>query len=256
MPPPSSGSQPFDVLRAAYLSDPNLRTETEWAFRLAVETYNPSDRGIRFIIGGIGEWIITLAAYKAGLITMPGGHNVDGHDTEGLLREQGKSLWSVKTSYDPKVSYKFTVTNGQGGAGKGLVVPTAFLAPGLPGIVMVDPRVYPEMAGLVEANEGAGETKLAKKHVLEFATAHTECVIPMSMPPNPGAAIREPSLEAVRLLIDVDQFPTLRKMFSDVRQHDSGKSVVDQIQRLKELKDAGDLNDESYEAAIKMIVGA
>lgn len=256
MPPPSSGSQPFDLLRAAFLSDPNLRTETEWAFRLAVETYNPSDRGIRFIIGGIGEWIITLAAYKAGLITMPGGHNADGHDTEGLLREQGKNLWSVKTSYDPKASYKFTITNGQGGAGKGLVVDTVFLAPGLPGMVMVDPESYPEMAALVEAKEGAGETKLAKRHILEFAGAHPECVIPLSMPPNPGAAIREPSLEAVRLLVDVDQFPTLRRMFSDVRHHDSGKSVVDQIQRLKDLKDAGALTDDAYEAAIKMIVGA
>lgn len=254
MQPTSSGSPAFDVLRAAYISDPNLRTETEWAFRLAVETYNPSDRGIRFIIGGIGEWIITLAAYKAGLITMPGGHNADGHDTEALLREQGKNLWSVKTSYDPKAAYKFTITNGQGGAGKGLVVATVFLAPGLPGMVMVAPDTYPEMAGLVETKAGAGETKLAKKHVVDFAAAHPECVVPISMPPNPGAAIREPSLEAVRLLVDVDQFPTLRKMFADVRQHDSGRSVVEQIQRLKELKDAGDLDPDSYDAAIRLVV--
>jgi hypothetical protein len=254
--PISSGSRSFDVLRGAFLADVNLRTETEWAFRLAVETYNPSDRGIRFIIGGIGEWIITLAAYKAGLITMPGGHNADGHDTESLLREQGKNLWSVKTSYDPKASYKFTITNGQGGAGKGLVVPTVFLAPGLPGIVMVDPKTYPEMAAFVEAKEGAGETKLAKVHVLAFAENHPECVIPFTMPPNPGAAIREPSLEAVRLLVDVDQFPTLRKMFADVRQHDTGKSLVDQIQRLKHLKDTGALTDDAYEAAIKKIVSA
>ncbi len=32
--------------------------------------------------------------------------------------------------------------------------------------------------------------------------------------------------------------------------------MVDQIQRLKDMKDAGALTDEAYEAAIKMIVGA
>ena len=59
----TSGSPEFDSLRGAFAVDPALRQETEWAYRLAVETYNPSDRGLRFITGGIGEWIVTLVAY-------------------------------------------------------------------------------------------------------------------------------------------------------------------------------------------------
>src|SRR3954454_20985627 len=96
----SSGSPQFDALRSAFTSDTALRQETQWAFRLAVETYNPSDRGLRFITGGIGEWIITLAAYNARIITLPEGHNADGHDTLDLLA-QNRALWSVKTSYRP-----------------------------------------------------------------------------------------------------------------------------------------------------------
>src|SRR3954463_3533242 len=107
----SSGSRQFDALRSAFTSDTALRQETEWAFRLAVETYNPSDRGIRFITGGVGEWIITLAAYKANLVTLPEGHNADGHDTIDLLNKT-RALWSVKTSYQAyRPSSTFTLTN-------------------------------------------------------------------------------------------------------------------------------------------------
>ena len=251
----SSGSGAFDRLRAAFLKDPTLRTETEWAFQLAVQTYNPSDRGIRFIIGGIGEWIITLAAYQAGLITMPGGHNEDGHDTVGLLKEQGRALWSVKTSYAAySARSTFTITNGQNGPGPGLIVPTVFLAPGLPGIVYMDPELHPQVAELVVF--GKGETKLAKEYVLGFATLHQECVIPLDMPVNPGAAIRDPGLEAVRILVDVPQFSRLRRMFMDVEAHASGKTVVDQIQRLTAMLKAGDINQEAYDGALKMITGA
>ncbi|NHA00515.1 hypothetical protein G5V59_12090 [Nocardioides sp. W3-2-3] len=116
----------FDRLRGTFHRDAGLRQETEWAYRLAVETYNPSDRGLRFITGGIGEWIVTLAAYRAGIVTLPDGHNADGHDTVDLL-SQARGLWSVKTSYKP--GGKFTITNGQGGPGAGLVVSTIFLSP-------------------------------------------------------------------------------------------------------------------------------
>ena len=214
----SSGSEQFDALRAAFEVDSTLRTETEWAFGLAVSTYNPSDRGIRFIIGGIGEWIVTLAAYRAGLVTLPDGHNADGHDTVDLLKKQSKALWSVKTSYAQYTAKStFTITNGVNGPGPGLVVPTIFLAPGLPGIVYVDPKGHPDMAARVVF--GKGESKLAKEHILAFSVEYPECVIPFDMPVNPGAAVRDPGLEAVRILVDVPQFSRLRTMLPMSRTH-------------------------------------
>lgn len=247
----ANGSEEFSALRAAFLKDPSLATELEWAYRVAVETYNPSDRGLRFITGGIGEWIITLAAYRAGLVTLPDGHNADGHDTASVLAE-AKGLWSVKTSY--RRGGKFTITNGQGGPGLGLVVPTVFLSPDLPGIVYVDPAIHPEMVDLVAWHKDS--TSLAKADVAGFAVFHPECVIPFSMPENPGAAVKDPGLEAVRLIVDNSNFPRLRTMFVDVVAASAeDKSVVAQIQQAKKLHADGILTDAQFEAAVNKITG-
>ena len=77
--------------------DRQLRNEIESLMLLLVETYNPSDRGVRFITGGIGEWMLAFAAYSAGVLSMPAGHNANGFDLAGLLAE-AKRLWSVKGS--------------------------------------------------------------------------------------------------------------------------------------------------------------
>lgn len=244
------GSGAFAQLRTAFSADPGLRQETEWAYRLAVETYNPSDRGLRFITGGIGEWIITLAAYRAGILTLPGGHNSDGHDTE-LLLGQARALWSVKTSYQPySPSAAFTITNGQGGPGAGLVVPTIFLAPGLPGIVFTSPELHPHVVDRVEF--GKSEAKLRKSAVQEHAGAHPECVIPFSMPVNPGAAVKDPGLEAVRLLVDTVQFPRLRAYFQDA-ETTKDRSLLHQIQRLKAMHDRGELTESQYQAFLDQL---
>lgn len=247
----TSGSPEFDKMRTAFLLDPSLRTELEWAYRLAVETYNPSDRGLRFITGGIGEWIITLAAYRAGLVTLPDGHNADGHDTASVLAK-AKGLWSVKTSY--RRGGKFTITNGQGGPGLGLVVATAFLSPDLPGIVFVDPEHHPEMVELVSWHKDS--TSLAKADVAGFAVLHPESVIPFTMPDNPGAAVKDPGLEAVRLIVDNSNFPRLRTMFVDVATAATeDKSVVAQIQQAKKLHAEGTLNDEQFESLVSKLTG-
>ena len=247
----SSGSEAFDLLRTAFLSDPTLRTETEWAYRLAVETYNPSDRGLRFITGGIGEWIITLAAYRAGLVTLPDGHNADGHDTASVLAE-AKGLWSVKTSY--RKGGKFTITNGQGGPGLGLVVPTVFLSPDLPGIVYVNPETHPEMVGLVAWHKDS--TSIAKADVAGFAVLHPECLIPFTMPENPGSAVKDPGLEAVRLIVDNSNFPRLRTMFVDVSKAAAeDQSLIAQIQQAKKLHADGTLTDAQFDALIGKLTG-
>lgn len=251
MPDLSSGSEEFDALRAAFLKDTSLRTELEWAYRLAVETYNPSDRGLRFITGGIGEWIITLAAYRAGLVTLPDGHNADGHDTAAVLAE-AKGLWSVKTSY--RRGGKFTITNGQGGPGLGLVVTTVFLSPDLPGIVCVDPAAHPEMVEFVSWHKDS--TSLTKADVAGFAAVHPECVIPFAMPENPGAVVKDPGLEAVRLIVDNSNFPRLRTMFVAVAAAAAeDKSIVAQIQQAKKLHAEGTLTDAQFEALVGKLTG-
>jgi hypothetical protein len=248
--PQCSGSPEFDKLRHAFAQDPGLRQETEWALRLAVETYNPSDRGLRFITGAIGEWVLTLAAYRAGLVTLPDGHGADGHDTIDVLGE-ARALWSVKTSY--KRGGYFTITNGQGGPGAGLVVPTVFLSPELPGVVFVHPDAHPEMRRKVQF--GKDSTKLTKAEVRAHAEEHPECVIDLAMPTNPGAAVRDPALEAVKLLVDTVNFPRLREMFVDISSR-SDSSLVSQIRDLKRLLEDGTLDEGQYRAAINRLTGA
>ena len=249
----TSGSTHFDKIKTAFAQDLSLRQEVEWAFRLAVETYNPSDRGLRFITGGIGEWIVTLAAYKAGVVTLPDGHNADGHDTAALL-EQSRALWSIKTSfavYAP--SSTFTITNGQGGPGLGLVVPTIFLAPGLPGIVYANPDLHADL--VAQQVFGKDSTKLRKDSVLGHAVLRPECVIPFEMPVNPGSAIRDPGLEAVRILIDGPQFPRLNVMFADIHAK-TDPNLVNQLRELAAMRDKGALTEEQYQAAVRRLVEA
>lgn len=247
----TSGSPEFDALREAFARDAMLRTELEWAYGLAVENYNPSDRGLRFITGGIGEWIITLATYRAGIVTLPDGHNADGHDTAKVLSDT-RGLWSVKTSYSLK--NKFTISNGQGGPGAGFVTPTVFLSPGLPGITFISPSVHPE---ILEQVEWRGDsTALAKPVVADFALRHPECVIPFSMPENPGAAIKDPSLEAVRIIVDNTNFPRLRSMFLDVAAATSEeRSIVAEIQKAKRLYEDGAITKRQFVALVNKLTG-
>ena len=246
----TSGSPEFDKLKVAFLADPSLRTELEWAFRLAVETYNPSDRGLRFITGGIGEWIITLAAFRAGVVTLPAGHNADGHDTAAVL-DEAKGLWSVKTSF--KRGGKFTITNGQGGPGAGLAVATVFLSPEFPGIVYVSPTQHPEMVEQVQ--EYKDSTKLDKSVINGFAVMHPECVIPFAMPVNPDAEIKDPSLEAVRIIVDNSNFPRLRTMFMIFEASSKDRSIVAQIQQARKLRDEGTISEDQFQALVSKVTG-
>ncbi len=247
----SSGSREFDQLSGAFASDAALRQEMEWAYRLAVETYNPSDRGLRFITGGIGEWIITLAAYRAGLVTLPDGHNADGHDTASVL-DDAKGLWSVKTSY--RRGGNFTITNGQGGAGAGLSVATVFLSPDLPGIVLVSPDAHHDVVQHVVERKDA--TTLAKSVIAAHAAARPECVIPFQMPENPGSAIKDPALEAVRIIVDNSNFPRLRTMFAEVAEkRASDRSTLGKIREVKALRDEGTITEQQFRRLIEDVTG-
>ena len=185
-------------------------------------------------------------------MTLPEGHNADGHDTVQLLG-LSRELWSVKTSYQTfSPSGTFTITNGQNGPGAGLVVPTIFLAPGLPGITYVHPAHHPDVvAEVYSANDS---TKLRKAVLRSHGDLHPECVIPFDMPPNPGSSVRDPALEAVRILLDGPQFPRLRLLFQDVSAR-SNVSLVTQLKDLGSMLAGGQLTKEQHDAAVSKLTG-
>lgn len=245
-----SGSAEFDALKAKVDGDPQLRGELEAVMRLSVETYNPSDRGIRFITGAIGEWMIACAAYTAGVLSIPAGHNANGYDLQDL-KKLARGLWSVKSSFTPGGS--FIITNGRDGGGAGFVEPTIFSSPDLPGLVFAHPALHLEvLAGQVEK---ADSKQIPKAVIRAHATAHPECVINCAVPRNEGLGQRDPAFEAVRLLLaDNIHFPRLGKMFADTKRLES--SLVAELRELQAMRSAGDLTQAQYEAMLdKLTVG-
>jgi hypothetical protein len=102
---------------------------------------------------------------------------------------------------------------------------------------------------------GKDSTKLAKHCIASHGRQRPECVIDFSMPPNPGAAVRDPALEAVKLLVDNVNFPRLREMFADVASR-SDSSLVSQIKGLKQMLDAGVIDEAQYRGAVDKLTGA
>lgn len=244
----TTGNYAWDKMRIAILNDPGLRQEIEWLMLQSVSTYNPSDRGIRFIIGTIGEWLLAFAAYAAGVFTLPDGHNADGHDLRAVLNSSD-AKWSVKSSYTRGGS--FGTSNGLGtGAGAGMTAPTVFWSPEFPGLVYVDPVVHREVKE-AEIAKG-GQVQLSKAVVLEHALKHPECVIECTIPDNPKTATRDPGFEAVKMLVSNGTFPRLQKMLIDsAPKHQT--NIAEQIIELRKLRDSGDLSEASYEQAIQKI---
>jgi hypothetical protein len=243
----TSGSEAWDRLRDAVAGELQLRTEIEWLMRLSVETYNPSDRGVRFITGSIGEWMLAFAAYAAGVLTMPDGHNANSHDLRGLL-DKAKELWSVKGSN--RIGNDFIITNGRNGAGACLTGPVVFWSPELPGMVFADPALHPEL--LEGQRELKDSTVLSKSVVLAHARRHPECVIECLVPENPGTATKDPGFEAVKILVESGPFRRLRKMLVDVEATEN-TTVVAQLRELQAMLSAGSLTQSTYEAAVRKV---
>jgi hypothetical protein len=243
---PTSGSAEFDLLREAVHSDRQLRNDIENLMLLIVETYNPTDRGVRFITGGIGEWLLALAAYSAGVLSMPAGHNADGFDLRGVL-SQSKALWSAKGSN--RSGGEFIISNGRNGPGSGLVQPTVFWSPDLPGLVFVSPSRHPDVVNAQRQLKDS--TVLSKSAVSDHAASRPECVIDLHVPENPGTASIDPAFEALKVLISGGQFPRLRRMLDDARRVDN--SLVAQLQELRRMKNAGDLTADQYDAAVNRL---
>jgi len=243
---PSSGSEEFDLFRSKVRDDRQLRNEIENLMLLVVETYNPSERGVRFITGGIGEWMLALAAYSAGVLSLPAGHNADGFDLR-LVLGKSKSLWSAKGSNSS--GGDFRISNGMNGPGSGLTQTTVFWSPDLPGMVLVDPHKHPEV---VELQIEKKDSMILKKSVVaEHAKSHPECVIELDVPENPGTASLDPSFEAVKILINGGNFPRLRRMLDDAGRVDS--SIVGQLQVLQRMRSEGLLTEDQYDGAVRKL---
>jgi hypothetical protein len=95
--------------------------------------------------------------------------------------------------------------------------------------------------------------KLKKSFIKVHANDHPECVIPFDMPINPGSALVDPGLAAVRLLLEGPQFPRLSVMFRDSKAHPDS-SVVSQLSALEGMRTRGALTEEQYRTAVRQII--
>lgn len=246
----SSGSEAFDRLRAEMISNPSLVREVENALQVLVGRVDPADRGARFVIGTAVEWIIASAAWSAGVLAAPGGHSVDGFDLQDL-EDRARGLWSVKSSFQ-KTFGSFRITNGLGGAGRGMTDPTIFLHPRLPGATLIDPVAHPEMVErIVQRADG---TDLAGRFVLAHADDHPECLIPLVMPTNEHRGTEDAALLFTQGLLTAQQFPRLHQVFLAAQPRQG--SVADEIRGLAALREQGSLSDDEFERAKALVLRA
>lgn len=243
----TSGSPAFDKFRNALQGDSGLRSELEAALDLNVNRVNPSDRAGRFISGGAVEWILAATAYKAGVVTVPGGHSANGFDLQDLLN-QARGLWSVKNQTSANKS-PYRLTNGLGGAGLGFVEPTVFLSPHLPGITFVDPATHEHTVEQARAKKDAWE--IAFRSIAEHAEAHPECVAVCKMPVNPKSGTHDPGMDYTKELLSPERFPRLSTLFKDATPASS--SLTTELQTLIAMKEAGSLTDDQFTAAVAKV---
>lgn len=246
-PSASSGSAQFDALRRHLETQPTVRREMENAFAFLLARANPSDRAARFVVGGAVEWIVAAAAWSAGVLTNPAGHNANGFDLTDLL-DDAKGLWSIKFSARPSPG-EFRLTNGIGGAGKGFVEPTIFIHRKLGGLVFIDPAQHPEV--VAEAIEKSDAVTLPFKTVARFATEHPECVARVEVPVNEGQAANDP-FSFVKELLAPANFPNLSKVFADAEP--VSLPVSEELRSIAEMHAAGLLSDEERALAVAKLL--
>lgn len=243
----------FAELRRAFLRDPQLSEELEWLLRISVENFNPSSRANRFIIGALVEWGIALAAYSGGVLTLPQGHDMDGDDVAGL-RNAAQYRWSVKSSFSRQRNYTFIIQNVRGRRvdpnvppPKCRMEPTLFLHPLLPGIVHVHPDRHLRVTSHLRFDGDAWVLPLSA--VAAHAQEHPDQVVPLRVPPNPGAKQVDPALDIVRAFVIQPHFHRLGKPFRDqaARARDG---IIDQLREIKAMESRGELTTTQARAAI------
>lgn len=251
----SDSSSDFAQLRTAFDADPQLAQELEWLLRIAVENFNPSSRANRFIIGALVEWGIALAAFSAGILTLPQGHDADGDDVAGL-RDAAKYRWSVKSSFSKQSSYQFIIQNVRGRkdghAGDLAMEETLFLHPLLPGIVHVDPREHSTVVASLRFDGDAWVLPL--RALIDHANENPSHVIPLAVPPNPQAKQVDPAMDIIRTFVMQPHFQRLGSAFR-LEAARSKSDVVEQLQAIRKMAVDGQLSTAQATAAIDKLLG-
>ncbi|KRC92760.1 hypothetical protein ASE25_05515 [Terrabacter sp. Root85] len=252
---PADSTSDFAQLKQAFAADPQLAQELQWLLHIAVENFNPSSRANRFIIGALVEWGIALAAFSAGILTLPQGHDADGDDVAGL-RDAAKYRWSVKSSFSKQRSYQFIVQNVRGrkeeGRTEGKMEETLFLHPLLPGIVHVDPLEHQQVLTSLRFDGDAWVLPL--QALQDHAQACPDHVIPLVVPPNPGAKEVDPAMDIIRALVMQPHFQRLGSAFRQ-QAAKSRSDVVERLQEVKRMEQQGLLSAAQAQAAINAVLG-
>lgn len=251
----SGGLSEWETFRSAFQADPALRLELENFARIVLENFNPSGRAARFIYGSMNEWGLALAAFCAGLLTLPQGHDANSTDLSGVVDQQ-RALWSVKASASTDVRYNFILQNFRSGE----VVPpydfptTVFLHPVLPGITIVEPTLHSHVVDGVVVNRDARvlPVGLLSAHAL----VHPECVIPFQQPANQGGGNPDEvtGLDIVRGIVDTPLFTRLRTPFRLAAEAQRG-DVVTRLHDIQRMIQDGLLTQDQGQAAINILLG-
>ena len=243
---------PFLVLKEGFHQKPQLCSEVETAMRGVLTQLNPSDPGARMGFGGAYEWIMAIACCVSGLQTVPGGHSEKGFD----LLEYGNSLqglWSLKSSAQSKASGEIRLKNKMSSATstkntpQSYQTPTVFIAPYLPGITYLDPRMAPGYASRIEQNDEAVTIKATLTR--QFALDNPDCVIPFKAPENPGSANQVWQLDVVTSILTSGTYPNLGPIMSEMKKNAAT------VQYLKNQHDQGHIDRETLETLLTNLEG-
>ncbi len=237
-----SGSAEFDALKEHLETTPTAKREVEFAFSALLTAANPSDRGLRFLFGNGAEWIIAAAAWSAGVLVAPAGHNANGFDLGDLL-DNARALWSVKASAS-KSSGQIRLINFMGdGANAVWNEPTLFVGPYVNGAVLLDPNQDQDLAA--KARRSSDALVLGGGVVKNYAKEHPENHVAFDVEVNTGANSND-QFAFIKSILDPAHFPLLSKPF--VASAPPVRTTrVQEVERLVELKEQGALTPEQFE---------
>ncbi|MBB1052701.1 hypothetical protein AB6N35_00135 [Dietzia cinnamea] len=246
----SSGSPEFDKLKKHMDGNQKVRREVEFAFSALLSKANPSNRAARFIFGAGAEWIIASAAWSAGVLTAPAGHDSNGFDLGDLL-DKSRALWSVKASAS-KSSGQIRLINFMGdGANAAWTEPTLFVAPYYGGAVLIDPSSDPDVQD--EARLSGDALVLAGGVPKRYAEANPENWIEFDVAVNDEDAEHADDYVFIKSLLDPTHFPILSKPFV-ASSPPSDNSRLQLIKDAAAMRDAGTLTEEQFDAAVNSIL--
>jgi len=205
----------FEILKASFSKNPEIRNEVELALTAVLERLNPSDRGTRFLTGGAYEWVIAVAAWASEIQIFPGGHSENGFDLLEYM-ESLKGVWSVKSFTGESLSGSLRIVNKMSPVHVEWTQATIFISPDLPGIVFFDPKLAPIYASMAKENDEA--VSISGAYIKKYAEDNPDCVIPLKAPVNPGNGKESPQLDIVSSILTSGTYTHLGPVMNKMRQ--------------------------------------